>query len=144
MKKNPVNLKRVGKLMSCWFNPMSWELSWNQIKRVELSRFQTLFSLKWVELSTQNFKKKELSGVWLVIHIMFEELSSSMLSHEEIELSWVIEKNISIELSWIDVSKNIWCELNWIELAEHLECRRVELNSTHIIQKNWIESNSKT
>ena len=97
---------------------IQWVGSWVETRSKELSWVDFKLFFHWKELSWVHkiSRKKELSGVWVVIHIMFEELSSSMLSHKEIELSWVIEKIISIELSWIDVSKKylMWVELNWV------------------------------
>ena len=114
--------------MSRSFNLMSWELSWNRIKRVELSRFQIHFDWKELSWVPQVSRKKELSCEWVIVCLKIKELSWSMLSLEG--------------MSWVELlTKSDVSELSWNELVEYQEWKRVELNSTHFIEKNWIELN---
>ena len=86
------------------------------------------FWLKRVELSTSSFTKKELSCEWVIVCLKIKDLSWSMLSLEG--------------MSWVELlTKSDVSELSWIELVEYQEWKRVELNSTHFIEKNWIELN---
>ena len=84
-------LERVGKLMSFRFNSMSWELSWNEFKRVQLSWVRTLFDKKELSWVPKISRQKELSWIWVVVYHVNKELSWMLLTHNGIELNWVIE-----------------------------------------------------